>query len=251
MNIDWIKAYAKVNIGLNVYTKDDDSLKHRIESIFMLTYDYFDLIEIHESEEMNVEFFDNGVKKEFNNNNCLLVLQYLSTKFNININNKFIVHKNIPEKAGLGGSSTDAGTIAKYIISKYKLKLSKEDYLHIALNIGSDIPFFIEGYELALVSNYGDIVKELKLTLPKIIIHSNNQHSNTAEIFNSFDQFKGTLEKNDFNKIINNWCTLKNSIIINNLETFALENDNNLRLIKKEQWILTGSGSFFIEIIGD
>ncbi|MGL4950885.1 MAG: hypothetical protein ACRC4M_03610 [Mycoplasma sp.] len=255
-----INAYAKVNIGLNVYKLKNLNIKHKfktleekhqIQSIFMLTNKFYDTIEVEQSNSFSVMYLENGVVTSFENDPVIKVVEYLHSKYNLNINFSFKVIKGIPRGAGLGGSSADAGVIASFLLDVNRIQLDSSDFLHIALKIGSDIPFFISGFVLALVENYGDYVLGLNLKMPNIKIHSNCIQSDTKSAYALFDKNQDELVKNDYIKIIGNFSNLKDCIINNNLERFVLETNPELKDLKKDNWILTGSGSYFIEILGD
>ncbi len=64
--------------------------------------------------------------------------------------------KHIPTQAGLGGGSSDAGTLLRWLADLYRVPESTID--KIALRVGSDVPFFVKGYACALVEGRGEHV---------------------------------------------------------------------------------------------
>ena len=55
------------------------------------------------------------------------------------------IHKNIPVGAGLGGGSTDAAAVLVGLNRLLKLGYSAGQLEKIAIAIGADVPFFIQG----------------------------------------------------------------------------------------------------------
>ena len=54
----------------------------------------------------------------------------------------FELEKNIPVSAGMGGGSSDAGTVLRFLAEKYP-GCSEEKLRELALSIGADVPFFL------------------------------------------------------------------------------------------------------------
>ncbi|MGL4948540.1 MAG: hypothetical protein ACRC42_04120 [Mycoplasma sp.] len=241
-------AKAKVNIGLNVFKLSNNENKHRLESLFVLVDDFSDDITIEQSDALNVVYLLNSEQIQINNEPITKIVSFLWSKKEFNKNFEITINKKIPMSAGLGSSSASAGIIAKYLIDKYSIELTEKDYLEIALSIGSDIPFFMSGYEMAMVSDYGNKIIEVNKPKPNIKIHPNKLSSSTHEAFRLFDESTDNIIHMDYKVLLDKLPSIKNCIIINNLEQYVLEQNKQLKQLKKDEWILTGSGSFFIEL---
>src|SRR3989338_4630383 len=76
------------------------------------------------------------------------------------LNMKKIIKK-IPIGAGLGGGSGNAAAAIKGLNRLFNLGLNKNKMKKIASEIGSDVPFFIEG-GACIVSGIGEKVKKIK-----------------------------------------------------------------------------------------
>jgi len=154
-----IKAFAKVNIFLKI-TGHDGSY-HLLKSRFMKVKNIYDEIEIKEAEKFNIKgdincaLRDNSVFKAY----IELTKEYPEIKKWF-IGKEIIIHKNIPEMAGLGGGSSDAAAFLKLVNEKSDLKLSTEELVKIGNRLGSDVAFFIYGYDSANVYGRGDIVEK-------------------------------------------------------------------------------------------
>ncbi len=142
-----LKSYAKINLSLSVNKKLSSGL-HDIQSIFCRV-DFFDTIlikEIKKSTRDKIIFkgpFSKYIKK--NNNSIQKVLnimrdhKLISGYFNVKI------YKKIPVYAGLGGGTSNAATIFKYLLKK---KIRNKTFEKIVKNIGSDLRLFFynQGY---------------------------------------------------------------------------------------------------------
>ena len=68
------------------------------------------------------------------------------------------VAKRIPVAAGLGGGSSDAGTLLRGLARVWRVDA---DLAAVAASLGSDVPFFAAGPEFALVEGRGERVRAL------------------------------------------------------------------------------------------
>ena len=73
---------------------------------------------------------------------------------------KIVLYKNIPVAAGLAGGSTDAAAALKGLNDIWQLNLPWTTLLEIGAELGSDIPFCLEG-GTALVRGRGEILEKL------------------------------------------------------------------------------------------
>lgn len=246
-----IEALAKVNIGLDIYKLKNGEQKHRLKSIFVLTQKYVDKITIIESDHLRVKYFMKKNIALFENDIVTKTMNFLNENFNVKTEYEILIEKNIPMQAGLGGSSADSGAIIKFFIEKEKLLLSKVMMKKIALELGSDIPFFISGYQVALVSKYGNKIKIINKPAPNFWIHENNICCDTSKIYKLMDDNWVTQHKNNFRAIIKSFPDLSGCNIINHLQNIAMQQNQQLFHYKKSDLIMTGSGSYLISFKGE
>jgi len=136
-----INSYAKINLGLHILNKRQDSL-HNIITVFQ-EIDFYDQISIEKSDdfifETNVDWLD---KK---NNTCIQAFEATKEKFpnisNITIN----LVKNIPTSAGLGGGSSNGTAVLKGMNELFALKMSQDELVKLSKKISADSPFFVKG----------------------------------------------------------------------------------------------------------
>lgn len=163
-------AYAKVNLHLAVGSPFADGY-HPIESIFTLV-DLSDHIEMIWSSSDNFSFSVTGLETYCEKGTDTLtkaaLLWYEKSLLPLSVQ----VHceKRIPVKAGLGGGSSDAASLLLLLQQAAGEKaISTTELEKIALQVGSDVPFFLSGFSCALVEGRGEKVRQLTLG-PKYIV---------------------------------------------------------------------------------
>lgn len=235
------KANAKINLGLQVLNKRTDGF-HNINSIFApISLD--DEITIKESDYFNLQSnVDFGISDDEN-----LVIK-AAKKFNQvigeNISYEITLIKNIPMQAGLGGGSSDGATVLKMLNEMHNYPLNNEELSKIALELGSDVPFFIYN-RIALATGRGEVLEFLDIELnwnvlvvfPNLNISTREAYSQlqrTGTLINEIDLKKGLFER-DF------------SIFINDFEEYAIKKFSIIKKIKDE---LLKNGAFFASLSG-
>lgn len=179
------KAYAKINLGLEVVRKREDSyhdLAMVMTSISLSDELFFQEIDkdviIIESDAMkHIKLEDNLIYK---------AALTLKDRFGIKKGVKIKVIKNIPEKAGLGGGSADAAATLRGLNNLFNLNLSLDDLAKIAIEIGSDVPFCIYN-KTAKVTGKGEVI-EFIADVPylSLILVFPPFKASTKDVFNSF-----------------------------------------------------------------
>ena len=150
-----LKSFAKINLSLSINKRLINSL-HEIQSLFCLV-NLYDTISIKKSKKKNdtISFkgsFSKFVKKSDNTIKKLLkvmrenklVYNYYSIKIN----------KRIPVFGGLGGGTSNAASILKFLIKK---KIEKRIFNKVIKNVGSDFRLFF--YNQGYLENLQKVVK--------------------------------------------------------------------------------------------
>ncbi|MGL1901400.1 MAG: 4-(cytidine 5'-diphospho)-2-C-methyl-D-erythritol kinase [Fibrobacterales bacterium] len=138
------KAYAKINLFLDVLTKRDDGY-HNIGTLFqrigihdLLHGELADdsIIELESTHAVTVNPQDNLIYKAA----CALK-EYTGTNRGV----RFLLEKKLPSGAGLGGGSADGAAALVLLNELWDLQLSLPELEKIAAPLGADIPFMIQG----------------------------------------------------------------------------------------------------------
>lgn len=168
-----LKAYAKINLSLDVIKKRDDG--------------YHELIMIMQSIELHdvvhIETAVSGIKVSCDSVCVPSDLENIAGKaallitgiYGIKDGLKIHIKKNIPVAAGLAGGSTNAAAVIKGINGLFSLGMSSTEMMVIGKQIGADVPFCIDGgtmlaegigEKLTLLSNFNGV--NLVLLKPNI-----------------------------------------------------------------------------------
>ena len=243
-----IKAHAKVNIFLKI-TGHDGSY-HLLKSRFMKVKNLYDEIEIKEAEKFNIKgdincaLRDNSVFKAY----IELTKEYPEIKKWF-IGKEITIHKNIPEMAGLGGGSSDAAAFLKLVNDKSNLNLSTEKLAKIGNRLGSDVAFFIYGYDSANVYGRGDIVEKFDEDLLNIEVFTPPVECSTPDVYREYKEKFFNPKNTNFDK--KNSLELLNSYSPNELNDLlkpALSLYPDLYKYM-DKGFFTGSGSSFFKQI--
>ena len=99
------------------------------------------------------------------------------------------ITKRIPIAGGLGGGSSDAAATLLGLHRLWGLPLSTERLLELAVQLGSDVPFFIGEQALAIGRGRGERCEFLTGSLPTLwhVLVAPNTRLSTKEIYAGFD----------------------------------------------------------------
>ena len=252
----FLKSYSKDNLLLKVHKKQNNEKKHKIESIFSLYYGLYDKLKINKSKTLKILYFD-SYKNKLEIKNCIVKksISWIKANFpNVDLFYTISITKKIPIGSGLGGGASNAATVIKYILEKNKIKLSYKNLCDIALNLGSDIPFFLSGYKFALVKNYGDDIIPLNKIFVKYAIYPINVSSLSEKVYEAFDnsskQYSFDFDKSFYEIMTNN---ISSVTCYNNLQEsiFKLYPDikkhyMELNAFKNYKIMVNGAGSYLV-----
>lgn len=181
------KAYAKINLFLNVTDCRDDGY-HDIESV-MHAVDLHDIISMDtkDSDKPEIILSSNSPLLSSSSSNLAYIAaeKYLS-KYGINAQININLEKRIPIGAGLGGGSSDAAATLRALNKIYNAAKPGE-LLEIALSIGSDVPFCLLGGTAHCLGR-GEIMtaKAVKKKM-HFVIAIGNERTSTPEAYRRLD----------------------------------------------------------------
>jgi len=151
-----IQAHAKVNLTLEVLGRRPDGY-HNLVSI-MQTVDLHDRLTF--APAAGLELACNVPELEGEANLVWKAMCAVQAATEAKHGIRITLEKRIPTAAGLGGGSSDAAAALRGLMRAWNLALSGDALMRIALDLGSDVPFFL--YEgTALVQGRGENVVPL------------------------------------------------------------------------------------------
>jgi 4-diphosphocytidyl-2-C-methyl-D-erythritol kinase len=145
------RCYAKINLTLEVLGRRDDGY-HDLASL-VHTISLADDLRIEPADEVVVRV--EGPDLEPETNLVSRAARLLASATGAHGGADLTLVKRIPTAAGLGGGSSDAATTLVGLNALWGAGLAVADLSQLAGELGSDVPFFVEG-GAALMRGHGD-----------------------------------------------------------------------------------------------
>ncbi|MDO4302689.1 MAG: 4-(cytidine 5'-diphospho)-2-C-methyl-D-erythritol kinase [Bacillota bacterium] len=159
MNYVERKAYAKINLGLDVIRRREDGY-HEVKMI-MQTVDIWDRLTFTRKSEAGIELSVGGVDLPVGEDNLIYkAARLVLAQAGIDAGVAISLQKNIPIAAGMAGGSTDAAAVFHGLNELFSLSMSMEDMMKLGVKIGADVPYCIMG-GTALSEGIGEILTPL------------------------------------------------------------------------------------------
>ncbi|MFT4092819.1 MAG: 4-(cytidine 5'-diphospho)-2-C-methyl-D-erythritol kinase [Niabella sp.] len=237
---------CKINLGLYITGKRADGY-HNIETIF-LPLPFYDVLELMDAQKTGITVFGNTIPGRPEDNIVLKAWRLLKKKFPILPPVHFCLLKNIPAGAGLGAGSANGAFTLIALNEKYQLRLSADQLMHYALQLGSDCPFFIFN-KATFASGRGEIFNAIDLDISayKIVIVNPGIHIATPW---AFSQAKPAKVPHNLKHIIKEDIIYWKKMITNNFEYPVFLQYPEIEAIKNTLYangasfaLMSGSGS--------
>lgn len=161
------KAYAKINISLDVVGKRADG--YHLLKMIMQTIDLYDVVKVKKINNGIILNSDKSYIPTDARNTAYKAAKMFLDKYNINCGVNINIQKNIPVSAGLAGGSTDAAAVLRCMRKLFNINLNYYDLRKLGLSIGADVPYCISG-GTALCEGIGEIITPLSRFNNKIIV---------------------------------------------------------------------------------
>lgn len=159
MNSISLKAYAKINIGLDVTGKLPDG--YHLVKMIMQNIDLYDEVVLTENAsgdirlDMNVDFLPTDER-----NLAYKAAKLMKEDFGIDRGIDIYIRKNIPAAAGMAGGSTDAAAVMTGMNKLFDLNIDRNILMEHGLKLGADVPYCIMG-GTALAEGIGEKLTQL------------------------------------------------------------------------------------------
>jgi len=181
------KAYAKLNISLDVTGRRDDG--------------YHDMVMVMQTvtlcDDIKVRLTDNGLVRSSSNLHFIpndernlavrAALCYLEAIGERGQGVQIDMQKRIPVGAGMAGGSADAAAVLRAMNALYDNRLSRRELEKLSENVGSDVAFCVAG-GTALAQGRGEILSDLA-PMPEctFVICKPEFSISTPELFKKLD----------------------------------------------------------------
>ena len=246
------KVNAKINIGLQIIRKREDGY-HDLQTVFYPTDFFTDTLRI---SPANAEIlFKMDSNENLGNpcdNLCIKAFRMLQQDFGIS-NVEIFLTKGIPSGAGLGGGSADAAFTLKMLCNIFQLPVSEEKMVEYALQLGSDVPFFLYNTPM-YATGRGEVMTpasvdlsnyQLKIVKPDIHISTKEAYAGVTPCESEI--FLPEVLRQD----VHTW----KEVVVNDFEASLFEKFPELKTVKEQLYqegalyaSMSGSGSAFFGI---
>ena len=137
-----LKAYAKINLGLDVVRKREDGY-HEVRMV-MQTIKLYDKLTFRLLEEDEIRMKTNLGFLPINEDNLVYkAVKLLKDTYHIEKGMEIDLFKCIPVAAGMAGGSTDCAAALVGASKLFGLGLSKQELMELGVKLGADVPYCI------------------------------------------------------------------------------------------------------------
>ncbi len=249
MSFKSVLSYAKINVGLYIKGKRADGF-HELHSFFQEITLADKITFFKKSERGEVHLKTNWQSIPTDDRNTVvratkLILE--NTSFGVDV----LLEKRIPHQAGLGGGSSNAAATLLALNDLFELNKSSEQLHKIAEQLGSDVPFFLTGYQ-ADIRGRGEDIRSISIPFKYslLVVKPKFESFSTAEIYANYQPFlNDSARATDLEQFYKN-PTVENLRKLHNDLEKALPETSSMQDIKKGLYqagavfaSMTGSGS--------
>ena len=191
-----LAAPAKVNLGLHVLARRGDGY-HEIDTVLAKLELADTLVVQPAAEGVSGEVtapegpgFDTPLAMDENNlavRAARLYLEAAGARGGVRIR----LEKRVPIAAGLGGGSSDAAAALRGVARLYPAEV---DLAPLALEIGSDVPFFLEGSPAARGRGRGERLTPVDLPAVPLVLVNPGVAVSAAEAYAALQNFTSRLD---------------------------------------------------------
>ena len=192
------KAYAKINLSLNVYNAENGY--HNLDSV-VCTINLYDEITVSKRKDDKINLVMRGIGEDVlsgTDNNAYKAAKLFQETFSVKGADIKIV-KNIPLAGGLGGSSADIAGVLNALKELYDVE---EDVKPLADRLGSDSGYLLTG-GYARISGRGEVVEPINSNLELwVILCYSETGVNTANCFKKYDEMATEIKRSNNDALV-------------------------------------------------
>ncbi len=254
------KAYAKVNLGLDVIRRREDGY-HEVRMI-MQTVDICDVLTFTRQERPGIVVTTDKEELPGDESNLIYKAARLVTEtYSVREGIKIELQKRIPMAAGMAGGSTDAAAVFHGMNEMFELGMDEDDMCALGVKIGADIPYCIKG-GTALAEGIGEILTKLPdapacvvlVAKPDIDVSTKyvyeNLHAESLEYHPDIDGMRAAIEEGDLRGMTERMGNVLETVTVN---AYPVIREIKEVMKKSGAWnaLMSGSGPTVFGIFGE
>ncbi len=182
-----VYAPCKVNLHLGIRPTVDERGYHYAESV-MAPVGLFDEVTIDDAPYFSVRYTPAlGIPPE--KSTVWKAATMLAEEFHADLNLSIDVKMSIPEAAGLGGSSADAGAVLRALAVRWGVDPQDSRVVGVARRVGADVAFFLSPRP-SYFTGAGDLLAESfeDLALPVVLVKPDGAGVSARAAYEEFDR---------------------------------------------------------------
>jgi len=194
------KAYAKINLSLDVLRKREDGY-HELKMI-MQTIDLHDTVTVEKAEEGIILECDSRLVPNDSRNIAWKAACAMMEAYGIKGGVRINIVKRIPVAAGLAGGSSDAAAVLRGMNDLFRIGAGADELRKIGRKLGADVPYCVSG-GTKLAEGIGDKLTDLPgFSGVDIVLVKPPIEVSTAWVYGNLDISRiGDLDRPDTDKI--------------------------------------------------
>lgn len=182
-----VYAPCKINLHLGIHAQTDSRGYHRVDSV-MMPVGLFDEVVVDDAPAFAVHHepaIETPPEKTTVWKAAMLLAEELGAELNLRID----VKTRIPEKAGLGGSSADAGAALRALCERWGVDVHDPRVAEVARRVGADVSFFLDPVP-SLFLGAGDMLAETfpALPMPVVLVKPAGDGVSAAAAYGEYDR---------------------------------------------------------------
>ena len=181
-----LEAPCKINLHLGIHSQTDERGYHRVDSV-MAPVGLFDTVTVTDAPELTV-LHEPALSVAPQDTTVWKAATLLAAELGVEPNVSVRVVARIPEKAGLGGSSADAGATLRLLAERWGVSPTDPRVIKVAQRVGADVAFFLDPRP-SLFLGAGDAREEVfsPTALPVCLVMPDGDGVSAKAAYQAFD----------------------------------------------------------------
>ena len=245
------KAYAKINLGLDVVGRREDG--YHLVKMIMQSVDLADILEMSVTEDDQIRLTTDMPGLACDESNLVYrAAALIKERYHIRKGLRIRLEKHIPMAAGLAGGSSDCAAALRGAAELFALDIPEPELRELGLELGADVPYCLMG-GTALSEGIGEVLTPLE-DMPDcgILLAKPAAEVSTAHVYRALDAISdyrhpdidGMIEaiaKGDLSQITDRLANVLEYVTVDEHEEIVRIKDAMMRLGAMET-LMSGSG---------